>query len=110
MNTPYCTLATCKPNIRNSAAVGDWILGIGSAAKGSMMKGRLIYAMQVQEILTYDRYWSDLRFSYSKLGEKSTSPRNGTGYHPTFVEHQEGRPIPLYRVLRELVYCFICYN
>jgi hypothetical protein len=23
----------------------------------------------------------------SKLGEKSTSPRNGTGYHPTFVEY-----------------------
>lgn len=63
---PYCTLATCKPNIRNSAAVGDWILGIGSAAKGSMMKGRLIYAMQVQEILTYDRYWSDPRFSYKR--------------------------------------------
>ena len=24
--------------------------------------------------------------TYSKLGEKSPSPRNGTGYHPTFVE------------------------
>jgi hypothetical protein len=24
----------------------------------------------------------------SKLGGKSTSPRNGTGYHPTFVEYR----------------------
>ncbi len=30
-------------------------------------------------------YTTDLT---SKLGEKSASPRNGTGYHPTFVENQ----------------------
>lgn len=27
---PYCTLATCKPGIRNSAQKGDWIIGLGS--------------------------------------------------------------------------------
>jgi len=26
----YCTLATCKPPIRKSAAVEDWIVGCGS--------------------------------------------------------------------------------
>lgn len=63
---PYCTLATCKPGIRKSASVNDWILGIGSAAKGSVMRNRLIYAMQVQEKLLFDQYWNDLRFSYKK--------------------------------------------
>lgn len=63
---PYCTLATCKPRIRRSATIGDWVLGIGSASKGSLMKERLIYAMQVQERLTYDQYWNDSRFFYKK--------------------------------------------
>lgn len=63
---PYCTLATCKPRIRRSAAIGDWVLEIGSAAKGSTMKERLIYAMQVQEKLTYDQYWNDPRFCYKR--------------------------------------------
>jgi hypothetical protein len=32
----------------------------------------------------------------SKLGEKSVSPRKGTGYHPTFVEYQRtGQYVPL---------------
>jgi hypothetical protein len=63
---PYCTLATCKPRIRNSAAIGDWIMGISSAANACAIKKRLIYAMQVQEILTFDQYWNDLRFAYKK--------------------------------------------
>lgn len=62
----YCTLATCKPRIRNSANVDDWILGVGSAAKGSIMRNRLIYAMKVQEKLSFDQYWNDPRFFYKK--------------------------------------------
>jgi hypothetical protein len=58
----HCTLATCKPNIRNSAQVGDWVIGIGSAAKDSNFKNRLVYAMCVEEKLTFDDYWNDARF------------------------------------------------
>ena len=29
-----CTLATCKPGIRRSAKVGDWILGVGGKGLG----------------------------------------------------------------------------
>lgn len=54
----YCTLATCKPVIRRCADVGDIIVGIGSAAKGSPYKNRLIYAMIVSEKLTFDEYWN----------------------------------------------------
>lgn len=26
----YCTLATCKPGIRKSAAMGDWVVGMAA--------------------------------------------------------------------------------
>ena len=56
----WCTLATCKPKIRKSAQLGDWIIGIGGSRTG--VAGRLIYAMRVQEALSFDQYWSDERF------------------------------------------------
>lgn len=59
---PYCTLATCKPVIRRTAQVGDWVVGIGSGAKNSQFKNKLVYAMQVHEKLTFDEYWMDPRF------------------------------------------------
>lgn len=58
----YCTLATCKPKIRKLAQVGDWVVGVGSGAKKSQFKNKLIYAMQVEEKLTFDEYWMDSRF------------------------------------------------
>lgn len=56
----YCTLATCKPIIRRVARVGDWIVGTGNASR--KRNGRLVYAMQVREVLTFDHYWQDGRF------------------------------------------------
>lgn len=63
---PYCTLATCKPQIRLHATISDWIVGIGSGAQNSPFKNKLIYAMQVDEKLTYDEYWEDTRFKDKK--------------------------------------------
>lgn len=56
----YCTVATCKPQIRGRAAVGDWVLGTGSSQKG--LAGRLVYVMRITEVLTFDEYWKDPRF------------------------------------------------
>ncbi|MFH1982907.1 MAG: hypothetical protein ABIL58_13775 [Pseudomonadota bacterium] len=56
----YCTLATCKARLRNSANVGDWILGVGGSRLNAT--GKCIYLMKVTEILTFDEYWSDSRF------------------------------------------------
>ena len=55
-----CTLATCKPGIRQTARVGDWVFGMG----GSKLKavGRCIYAMKVTETMSFDAYWSDADF------------------------------------------------
>ena len=40
-----CTLATCKPQIRKGAQVGDLIIGCGS--KELKMQGKIIFAMRV---------------------------------------------------------------
>lgn len=52
----YCTLATCKPRIRNRAKVKDWVVGMG----GSRLKvtGRCIYAMCIAEKITFNEYWA----------------------------------------------------
>lgn len=55
-----CTLATCKPVIRRAAGVDDWVVGTGSKMYG--LTGRLVFVMHVQEILSFDEYWSDRRF------------------------------------------------
>lgn len=57
----FCTLATCKPKIREHASVGDWVVGTGAKVVYGY-SGRLIYAMQVSEVLDFDSYWNDPRF------------------------------------------------
>lgn len=59
-----CTLATCKPDIRKSAKVGDWIMGVGGSRLNAV--GRCLYLMEVSEILTFDEYWVDERFERKK--------------------------------------------
>ena len=63
---PCCTLATCKPGIRNSAKIGDWVVGIGSGAKSSAYKNRLIYAMKVEKKIDFDAYWNDPKYARKK--------------------------------------------
>lgn len=58
----YCTLATCKPQIRAKANIGDWIVGTGAKLKYALT-GHLIYAMRVDEILSFNGYWNDRRFA-----------------------------------------------
>jgi len=62
----YCTLACCKPDIRRCKEKGDWVIGL------SLKKGRcgLIYAMQIEEKLTFKEYWNDVRFQIKKVDEK----------------------------------------
>lgn len=55
-----CSLATCKPQIRERAAVGDCIIGTGAAQR--RRSGSLVFFMRVDETMTYDTYWGDARF------------------------------------------------
>lgn len=59
-----CTLANCKPEIRRTAIIGDFVLGFGSAASG--IRSKLIYWLRVDEFTTYDKYWLDPRFQNKK--------------------------------------------
>lgn len=56
----FCTLACCKPKIRKSAKIGDYVLGMGAVKP--KLSGHLSYWMRVDEILTFDAYWNDPRF------------------------------------------------
>ena len=60
------TLATCKSGIRKSKNlhIGDWIVGLGSKAMGNIHDR--VYAMRLEEKLTFDQYWSDPRFQCKK--------------------------------------------
>lgn len=58
----YCTLACCKPKIRQSAEPGDWIVGLTPKSQGH----QLLYAMKVGEKLTFDEYWQQTRFASKK--------------------------------------------
>lgn len=55
----WCTLANCKPVIRRTAKVGDWVVGLSPKADGN----KVIYAMQVEEIVPYHKYYRDSRFA-----------------------------------------------
>jgi hypothetical protein len=54
----WCSLACCKPQIRQTAKAGDWVVGITPVAKGHL----LAYAMRVDEVLSRAEYWADRRF------------------------------------------------
>lgn len=62
----YCTLATCKPAIRRSADVGDWVVGSGSNDRSVQRGGHLVYAMRVTEAMTFGEYDRDPRFESKK--------------------------------------------
>ncbi len=68
----FCTLATCKPGIRKSAAVGDWIVGSGSNARSVRRGGHIVYAMRVTEAMSFDDYDVDPRFQPKKPFRKGS--------------------------------------
>jgi hypothetical protein len=55
-----CTLATCKPRIRNAASIGDWVIGCGSARNNA--SGFLVFAMRVDLKLHFNDYWISAQY------------------------------------------------
>lgn len=78
-----CTLATCKPQIRRSAQVGDIVIGCGS--QELKMQGRIIFAMKVSEKISFDEYWNDPRFEMKKPSFKSS---RSMGYGDNIYHHE----------------------
>jgi hypothetical protein len=52
----YCSLATCKPRIRNKAQIGDWVFGMGGGRLAAT--GRCVYAMRITSKITFNEYRS----------------------------------------------------
>lgn len=65
-----CTLATCKPRIRSVAKVDDWVVGTGTAKR--KRTGYLVYAMKVDEVMTFQEYWCDPRFRQKRPNLRSS--------------------------------------
>lgn len=93
----YCTLANCKPAIRRSADIGDWIVGLTNKTKGN----RIIYIMKVDQIISYSEYYIDNRFltkipNYEngkhiyKCGDNIYKPLQNGEYHQLLSFHSYG--------------------
>jgi hypothetical protein len=99
----YCTLACCKPGIRRKAKKEDWIVGLTPRAKGEGNK--IVYFMEVEEVLTFDVYWKRFKQKRPKLddgfarrnGDNIYEPQPGGGYRqrpsahskPQFGTHED---------------------
>ncbi len=62
----FMSLAVCKGPIRKNRnlQIGDWIVGFGSKNLGNLNK--LIYAMKVEKIITFDEYWDNESYECKK--------------------------------------------
>lgn len=66
------TLATCKPKIRKSANVGDYVIGHSAASDGN----KLIFIMKVGRVITFDEYWNSDEFEIKKPVMSGSLTRN----------------------------------
>ncbi|MES3106888.1 hypothetical protein [Sphingomonas aurantiaca] len=55
-----CSVACCKPMLREQASVGDWVVGF-TAMNLRPVRG-CVFAMIVSRILTFDEYWNEPEF------------------------------------------------
>lgn len=78
----YCTLATCKPKVRMNANVGDWVIGTGSLSQNDN-EDRLLYAMKIEEILSYDEYFKREEFEYKKPKDSDLHDSQGDNIYYT---------------------------
>ena len=96
-----CTLATCKPGIRKSAKIGDWLIGTGSSGISTRRGGYLVYAMKVTETLKTSQYWYDSRFRCKRpeMRHNWVSASGDNIYEP--VSSSRWRQLHSYHSLRD---------
>lgn len=78
-----CSLACCKPNIRQRASCGDWIIGL----TGTKLRPekRCVFGMVVTGDMTFDDYWANSDFA-TRRPKRNGSPKKQVGdniYHRT---------------------------
>lgn len=72
--SPFTTLAICKPRIRKKARKGELIIGFNGRTL-SPERNSVCWAGIVSEVLTFCEYWLDPRFD-SKKPDQSQAPDN----------------------------------
>lgn len=81
-----CSLACCKPKIREKAIQGDWIIGLtGVKIKPAL---RCVFAMIVTRDTSFDDYWTNLEFR-TRRPVRSGTPKKQVGdniYHRDTAE------------------------
>lgn len=96
-----CTLAICKPRIRQAAEVGDWVVGTGSAvASIGDISDKIVYAMRVTQKKTmqeYDEFTrSELRQKIPLMTSTNPSKRSGDSIYDYSIRH-DAEPYPRLR-------------
>lgn len=92
------SLGTCKPAIRRTAKIGDWVAGF---MPGTMRRGQLVWAGKVSEKLTHDEYrkrFSGRRDAVYGLARNGKYRSDLPGYHcdPTQQERDSANPVLLF--------------
>lgn len=89
------SLSICKPHIRTSAQIGDWILGFGGKSRPELC-GRLIYIAQVTAIEENGEYYARAQYRrrpdciYQRIST-GYAYVEGSHYHgPEDIEHDLG--------------------
>jgi hypothetical protein len=120
-----CTLVICKPAIRRTAEVGDWIVGLGSAKSPiGDISDHVVYAMKVTSKMTLEEYdqfcktfvakkkpdWRNRDYRM-RMGDciynyvaGSTNPKMRTGVH--IEENMEKDLSGLYALVSKQYYYF----
>ena len=66
-----CSLATCKPTIRETARHNDWIVGTSASRDGPARY--VVFVMRVTRLLTFNQYWRDPEYKNKKPQHASES-------------------------------------
>jgi hypothetical protein len=76
-----CSLACCKPQIRDRARLGDWIIGLTGTKIPPAL--RCVFGMVVTGDTTFDDYWAHPDFA-TRRPKRNVSPKKQVGdniYH-----------------------------
>lgn len=107
------SLSICKPRIRTSAQIGDWVLGFGGKSN-PQLRGRLIYVAQITSVEDNGEYYAkeqyrgrpDCIYQRTPAGYKYVE---GSHYHdPEDIEHDLGAE-PRFERARVLMSRRFCY-
>ncbi len=77
-----CTLAICKPVIRRTAKINDWVVGLaGSESRLDNYKKKIIYLMRVSDIVPISEYYNscskDKNLTKYKIRDPGKNDYNG---------------------------------